>query len=252
MSGSGIIPATDRLREARFSMLVTNTPSWAWWFIVFTIMPSIGALALIFMRDKIGPKPVKKVIVGETTIELWVKERKYPSAAEAIIVPVAPDLELKVGIAKWVRDKTANRLQRDAERAAPREPGTVFIGAGGKFAFKFAILAVVMDDAKRTSPEWISSAITRGILQAQEHDVRTIILPDMTEDLLRQPNDITDADRNKTCGPIASAMIDGILSAPDAMETVKIWVWRTVNLPVFVAEMERLQGVPAGKLQAAH
>src|SRR5258708_19066262 len=246
---SGIIPANERLREDSYRMLVTNTQPWAWWFIVCTILPSIGALAFVFLREIRGPKPVKKVIVGETTIELWVKERKYPSSAEAIIVPVGPDLKMGVGIAKWVRDKTANRLQNEAERAAPREPGTVFIGAGGKFAFQFAILAVVMDDSRRTSPEWIANSITRGILQAQEHDVRTIIVPYMTEALLRKPQNITSKARNETCEPIASAMMEGILNAPNAMETVKIWVWRTVNLPIFVAEMESLQGVPVGRLQ---
>lgn len=233
-------------------MIHTGTPLWAWLFVLVAMVPPITALAILFILNKVGPKPVKKVIVGETTIELWVKERKYPSSGEAVIIPVAPDLNMNVGIAKWVKDKTANRLQRDAQRAAPREPGTAFIGPGGKFYFKFAILAVVMDDKKLTKPDWISNAITHGILQAQEHDVRTIIVPDMTEDLLRQPKEITDADRNKTCGPIARATLDGILNAPDAMETVKIWVWRSVNLPIFVAEMERLQGAPAGKLATAH
>src|SRR5258706_4704125 len=135
--------------EASSRMIETNTPLWAWLFILVAMVPTITTLAILFVLDKVGPKPVKKVIVGETTIELWVKERKYPSMAEAIIVPVGPDLKMGVGIAKWVRDKTANRLQMEAERAAPREPGNVFIGAGGKFAFKFAILAVVMDDSRR-------------------------------------------------------------------------------------------------------
>ena len=233
-------------------MILTDTPTWAWLFIVVTMLPPIGALALLFLWEIRGPKPVKKVIVGETTIELWVRERKFPSRAEAIVIPAAPDLNMNVGIAKWVKDKTANRLQRDAQRAAPREPGTAFVGSGGKFYFTFAILAVVMDDSKITKPEWIANAITHGILQAQEHDVRTIIIPDMTEDLLRQPQTITEQARLESCGPIARAMLDGILSAPDAMETVKIWVWRSVNLPVFVAEMERLQGLPAGKLATAH
>src|SRR5438067_8563186 len=101
-----------------------------------------------------------------------MKERKYPSMAEAIIVPVGPDLKMGGGIAKWVRDATANRLQRDAERAATRPPGDAFAASGGKFRFKLAILAVVMDDSRRTSPEWISHSITRGIQLAQEHDMR--------------------------------------------------------------------------------
>src|SRR5262245_28826539 len=104
-------------------MILTDTPLWAWLFVLVTMVPPITALGLLFVLEKVGPKPVKKIIVGETSVELWVKERKFPSSAEAIIVPTAPDLTMNVAIAKWVKDKTANRLQRDAQRAAPREPG---------------------------------------------------------------------------------------------------------------------------------
>ncbi len=222
-------------------MIHTGVPSWVVWFVSLTIGPTTALLIVFLVWEKIRPRPAKRVVRGDTTIELWVRERKYPSSAEAIVVPVAPDLKMTTGIAKWVRDRTANRLQRQAELAAPLEPGEVFVGSGGKFKFRLAALAVVMDDAKRAQPEWITQSVKRAFLMAREHDARSIIVPDMTEDLLRQPTDITDEQRRETCRPIAHAIVEAILEAPDDMEEIKIWCWRKVNEDIYVQELERLE-----------
>src|SRR5205085_9079578 len=105
--------------------------------------------------------------VGDTTIELWARERRMPSAGEAIIVPVATDLRMTTGIAKWVRDASADAAQKAALKHAPLPPGEAVLVPGGKFKFGHAALAVVMDDNKRTSPAWISDAIARSIVLAR-------------------------------------------------------------------------------------
>src|SRR5437867_9038866 len=97
--------------------------------------------------------------LGDTTIELWFRPWNRGPKAEAIIVPVAPDMKMSAGIAKWARDASANRVQNQALRIAPLAPGDAFVGAGGKYRFGMVALAVVMDDTKQTTPEWIVDGI---------------------------------------------------------------------------------------------
>src|SRR5947207_753214 len=118
--------------------------------------PAVASVGLSMAWQLVAQNPAKKVSVGDTEIQLWIKERTFSSGADAIIVPVGPDLKMVAGIAKWVRDATGDRIQHEADEVAPLPPGEAFAGAGGKFRFKIAALAVVMDDAKRTSPEWIA------------------------------------------------------------------------------------------------
>ena len=139
-----------------------------------------------------------------------------------------------------MRDATAQEIQREALRAAPLPPGEVFVGTGGRFRFGHTALAVVMDDAKRTSPGWISDAVARAIRLCRAKGASVIILPDFTEDLLRQPQTITDEQRHETCGPIARAMLLGVLAEEDTMETVRIWVWRKEYAGVYLEEINRL------------
>lgn len=230
-------------------MFETVTPNWVWGFVAIGILLPFLALALLFIRERLGAKPLKTLEMGDTTIELWVKEHAYPSQGEAIIAPVAPDLEMAAGIAKWVRDATADRIQTEADAAAPLQPGDAFVGSGGKYKFAVGALAVVMDNMKRTTPEWIAEGVRRAIILCNEAGARTVIIPDMTEDLLRQPAEISDAQRRETCGPIARAMIQGILDSGETMETIKIWVWLKANEGIFVEEMNRVE---KHGVQAAH
>ena len=102
------------------------------------------------------------------------------------------------------------------------------------------MLAVVMDEQKRTRSEWIRDGIARAIKLARDRDARTCVVPDFTEDLLRQPRWITGEQRHETCGPIARAMLEGILAGGTTMDDVRIWVWRSGNEDVFIAELERM------------
>jgi hypothetical protein len=220
-------------------MYVAGSPIYVWLGAAM-IASVIGLLFLILLGERFGPKPLRRAEIGNTVVEVWVRERRLPTAGEAIIVPVAPDLKMATGIAKWVRDSTANAVQYEALEAAPLPPGSAFVGTGGKYRFGVSALAVVMDEQKRTSPEWISTAIAKALVLCRQKDVQVCILPDMTEDLLRQPKWITDEQRRETCRPIARAMIDGILRQDDVMDVVRVWVWRKGNEDIFVEELDRV------------
>ncbi len=216
-----------------------GVPIWEW--IGTALIASVFvALFLFIVREFTARRPVKIVHFGDSVIELWVRERKMPAPGEGIVVPVAPDLKMAVGIAKWVKDATANYLQVQADRAAPLPPGEVFVGKGGRYKFGHAALAVVMDDTKRTSPAWITEAVALGISRLRDAGADIVILPDMTEDLLRQPASITDEQRRTTCAPIARATIEGILAYGDTMTTVRLWVWRKEYADVYLAALNRL------------
>ncbi len=221
-------------------MTYTGIPTWAWGFIALTMVPTLFALILLFLRDATMSKPVRRVKRGDTTVELWTRDWARPPAGEALIVPVGTDLRMTTGIAKWARDTTANRLAAEAEAAAPLQPGQAWAGQGGKFRFRIASLAVVTDESKRTSEEWIAQGVNSAIQEARSQGARTCVVPDFTDDLLRQPKDITDAQRRETCGPIARAIVNGILASGDTMEEVRIWVWRKVDEDIYAEEMDRL------------
>lgn len=234
-------------------MIETGVPFYVIFCTILMSLP-VAVLIVLFVVEWTRPKPTRSVPLGDDkTLELWVRVNKQPVLADAIVVPVAPDLKMAVGMAKWVRDKTANTIQYQALDAAPLPPGEAFVGSGGKYRFNVTALAVVMDDLKRTSPAWIASGIRHAIERARAEDAQSILVPDMTEDLLRQPQWITDEQRRETCRPIARAIFDGILSADADMSVVKVWVWRAGYEDIFIEEMERIaQSHAAPTAHAAH
>lgn len=222
-------------------MSIAGFPLWAW-IGAAIVLAHFGLLVLTVVWDMVRARPLKTVHYGDLAIELWVKQRKMPAPGEAIIVPVAPDLKMVNGIAKWVRDVTADDIQRQAEAVAPLPPGEVFIGRGGKFRFGHTALTVVMDDKKLPRSEWITDGVARAITESRALGAGTIILPDFTEDLLRQPETISDQLRRDSCRPIARAMLAGVIQAGDTMETIRIWVWRKGNEDIYAEEMAHLEG----------
>ena len=178
-------------------------------------------------------KPVMTLKFGETSVELWVRERAMPARADSIIAPVGTNLKMGVGIAKWVRDEGSGKAQSEALKAAPLAPGESFVGTGGRYRFESVILAVVMDDQKRFTGEWITTAVAESIREAGKSGAESVLLPDMTDDLLRQPVWISQRQRNETCEPIARAMLEGVRMAQGSVRTVKLWVWRKDLLDVW-------------------
>jgi O-acetyl-ADP-ribose deacetylase (regulator of RNase III) len=222
------------------SEYLASTPTWVV-VISLIILITFAALLAAMVQAFVGRRAYKVIELPDMTIELWVSERRFPRAADAVVVPVATDLKMVAGVAKVVRDATANRLQIEADAAAPLAPGDAFAGSGGKYRFGSGILAVVMDAQKRTTPEWITGAISKAIDLAQSRAAHSILIPDMTEDLLRQPPTITEEERRRTCGPVARALVDGIAASRGKVHTVCLWVWSKGTEDILAEELERLK-----------
>lgn len=187
-------------------------------------------------------KPVETVKTADMTIELWVSERKFPyfMRSDAIIVPVAPDLKMVFGVAKIARDYGADLIQYEANAVAPLPPGEAFVGTGARYRFKYTALAVIFDPLKRTGPQQISQAVRRSLQLLQERGARSVVFPDMTENLLAQPSWITQEQRAATADITAQIMLSAIAASRGAIKTVRIWVWQPAHADAFRREMKRL------------
>src|SRR5580700_8474974 len=168
-----------------------------------TLNEKLDELQVILKRLVYCPitlMPKKRVALQDLTIELWVSRRKLPLVlrAHSIVVPTGPDLKMVFGIAKMVRDMGADVVQHEANRVAPLKPGEAFVGAGARFRYKFTALAVIFDESKCTSQALISKAMTNAMLMLRERGAKSVVVPDMTENLLTQPNWITEEQRRET------------------------------------------------------
>lgn len=197
----------------------------------------------LFQKPPMVLMPKKRVALPDLTLELWVSQRKLPLLlrAQAIIVPTAPDLKMVFGIAKMVRDMGADAVQYEANKVAPLAPGQAFVGTGARFRYKFTALAVIFDQVKRTNQQLITSAIGNAIRQLRDRGATSVVIPDMTENLLAQPNWITAEQRRQTAAITARLMIEAILASGSNIKNVKIWVWDTANTEFFLHELEQLK-----------
>jgi hypothetical protein len=176
-------------------------------------------------------------------IELWVSQRKYPwmSLSQAFIVPVAPDLKMVFGSAKIARDWGANKVQYEADAVAPLQPGDAFVGSGSRYRWQYTALAVIFDSQKRTNSELISAALGAAMNKLSDEDVTNAILPDLTDNLMAQPNWITDEQRESTARQAARLTLDALYTHRGALQTVRIWVFDPRNADIYIEEMEKWQ-----------
>ena len=156
--------------------------------------------------------PRYRATLHDLTIELFVSQRKLPllAGADALIVPVGPDLKMVFGVAKMARDRGADIVQVEANRVAPLNPGDAFVGTGARYRYKYTALAVIFDESKRTSAEIITQAVTTAVTKLRAVGAKSVVIADMTENLLAQPNWITQEQRRKTAAITAKIMIDAI------------------------------------------
>lgn len=226
-----------------FSVPVINktvtTSSTVIWVIIAIILLAPVAVATIITL--VTPKPVFRVDLRDVRVELWVKERSFPSRAQAIIAPVSPDLKMVFGISKVIRDYTADAVQREAEQVAPLEPGEAFVGTGGKYRFRWTALAVIFDVYKRTTSSLITKAYVRAIQLTRSRGATTCVIPDITENLLRQPRDISAEERRQSATIAAKAVVEAIMATRGSMRIVKIWVWDQRNAESFLKTMKSLE-----------
>ncbi len=186
--------------------------------------------------------PRYRATLHDLTIELIVSQRKLPliASADALIVPVGTDLKMVFGVAKMARDRGADIIQVEASRVAPLQPGDAFIGTGARYRYKYTALAVIFDESKRTSAEIITKAVTTAVSKLREVGARSVIIADMTENLLAQPTWITQEQRRKTAAITAKIMVDAIVACGKNAKTVKIWCSEPDNAQFFVEELKGL------------
>ena len=220
-------------------MYSVGTPVWIWVGVALIAIPVV-VVGLLVGVDFLRRKPRLSVRLGETVVDLWVRERRLPCMSEAILAPVATDMKMVAGIAKWIRDSTAGRVQNQALAHAPAAPGTGFVGAGGRYRFGMAALAVVMDEAKRWSPETVEQGVAAAIRAARMAGAGTILIPDLTDDLLSQPRRADLEVRRETCRVATRAMLQAIASTRSEMHRVGIWVWRTGVEDIVLDEITQL------------
>ena len=188
-------------------------------------------------------RPIHTINMQGTRVELWTSHRKLPMLlkADGIIVPVGTDLKMIVGAGKFVRDYTACQIQYEANRAAPLRPGDAFIGSGGKYRFKKTALAVIFDEQKRTNSGVIRLAVRKAAELISQYGGTSLILPDFTENLIQQPNWITEEVQRETAEMTAVTMMEAVQACKGTVKTIKIWVWDKKSVPFFTREMKRLE-----------
>jgi O-acetyl-ADP-ribose deacetylase (regulator of RNase III) len=188
-------------------------------------------------------RPKKTYRIGEMTVRLWVSNRRLPALlrADGMIVPVAPDLKMVFGVAKLAREHTADAIQREADRVAPLPAGRAFVGPGSRYRYERTALAVIFDDAKRTSPQYIATAVRRAMRLLAQAGARSVIYPDMTENLLAQPNWITEEQRGKTAAMTAHLTADTLAACIGVMPVVNVWVWERANAGPYEVELAALE-----------
>jgi len=186
--------------------------------------------------------PRYRATLHDLTIELYVSQRKLPllAGADALIVPVGTDLKMVFGMAKMARDRGADIVQVEAARVAPLKPGDAFVGTGAKYRYKYTALAVIFDEDKRTSAEIITQAVTTAVTKLRAAGARTVVVADMTENLLAQPNWITVEQRRKTAAIAAKIIVNAIVACGSNARTVKIWCSEPDNAQFFIEELKHI------------
>ena len=206
--------------------------------------PIVTVVLLGLLRPFIFP-PYYHTKAGELKIELWVSQRTFPYAAmpEAVLAPVAPDLKMNTSAAKVVRDWGASRVQYEANTAAPLKPGDAFLGSGARFRlnWRMTALAVIFDEQKRTNPELFGVALYTAAKLASEQGAANLLIPDITENLMQQPNWVTDADREIATRKTARMVILSLLPLNGVITTVKLWMASPEAADIYLEEIEKMQ-----------
>ncbi len=194
--------------------------------------------------------PEMVVKANGQTILLWVTSRKFPAllargpyagGKSAVVAPVGPDLKMVTGAAKLIRDHGADRAQYAALRSAPLAQGKVLLADGGKYRYSKTVLAVVFDSQRRTSASIITQAIRSSAEIASTAGCTSLIVPDITANLVVQSNWITESQRESAASVAAAATVAGILACRATMATYHIWCWDPANAADYKRELSRIR-----------
>ncbi len=224
---------------------------WIWLLAIFGPIIFTVLTFAAFLIGKFSKKPLASYSWDGADVDLIVSERKLPVTAHGIVAPVGPDLKMLVGVAKWIRDASANTIQQAADLVAPLEVGDAWVGPGGRYRFGKSVLAVVKDDSNRVSADTITAAFTKALELAALDGLTSIVVPDPTDDLLRQPNWITAEQRRATCAPIAQAVVHAVRKSAHQFDSITIWVWKSGNEDLYQEALEAMEPHYVSHAQAA-
>jgi hypothetical protein len=172
-----------------------------------------------------------------------------PRGADLVVAPVATDLRMAAGIAKWVRDATANAAQKAADAVGSSARGTAILAPGGRYRFRNAALAVVLDEAKRFSVADVQAALEAALRIGREAGARTAVLPDFVDDLMRQSQVVTLEERRSLARLLAPAVVAAAAAAGALGYTsVTLWVYRSGVEDIYA---DALNAAEAAALPAA-
>ena len=215
-----------------------QTPPWVLAFTVGVVV-AFGALALAVAYDALAPKPRATYDLDGVSVELWAGSGRSLASADVVVAPVSPDLKMETGVAKLVRDATGGMAQAEADRVAPLAPGEAFLTAGSGGRMGRPVLAVVMDAQKRHRPEWIRAALRQAFERARAQDAYSVLIPDMTADLVRQPETLPESERAEVCRLAARAVVEAIEDSPARVGLVRIWPGSPESETIWREELER-------------
>lgn len=233
-------------------MGLAGVPTSVWIGAAIAAIPVI-LVGIVVLWEIVKPKPARSVRNGDTVFEIWVRPFKMPPASDAIIVPTDTRLRMTTGITKWVRDTTGNAAQVAADATGPLEPGDATVLPGGRYKYQHSAVAVVMDSERRVQASWVTKSISEAILKLHSVDAATVILPDFTDELVRQPEVVSSEARREVCRMLAPALIEGARTAIGTLETVRIWIWSPGVEDIYCEALDALadeaHGRPCSRLK---
>lgn len=231
-------PLLRRCSGTNASMTSLTIPAWIWTGTAVAAIP-VAAVVLAMLWEVRRPKPSLVVRQKGTRLELWETGRRLPQRSDLVLVPVAPDLQMVAGSSLWARGATAGQAQREAAKLAPVEPGKAAVVSGARYRFGRTGLIVAMDDRKRYAPEWILSAVRDSVERTRATSVASVLIPDWTDDLCRQPRRQDASYRVKVAADIAPVVVDAAVALLGEVPVVRIWVRDAALAPVYRSELER-------------
>ncbi|MDE2126324.1 MAG: hypothetical protein KGJ62_07025 [Armatimonadetes bacterium] len=174
-------------------------------------------------------------------VEIWNAPRHIPILlrADCLVAPVAPDLRMVTGASKLARDFGADRIQREAERVAPLEPGSALLGAGARYRFRWTALAVIFDENMTTNAQLVQRGLVAAADGAYRQHARSVILPDLTAHLCPSPNWLRPEQRAEFAELSARILAATVREIGERMQTVRIWLWDADSAGLVTAALHR-------------
>lgn len=119
-----------------------------------------------------------KLTLKNTEIEIIYGDILSCCKVDAIVNPANTHLCMGGGLAKTIKLKAGQEVQKECQKFAPVQPGNAVITSSGKLKnCKFIIHAVTMGMDFKTSQEYIRLAVRNSLIVAEERNIKSIAIP---------------------------------------------------------------------------